>query len=98
MVRNEIRQHIGESRLSTCGSSTDEGVLSLGNGFFQLFFEFRGYSFYVDEVFHLEFVRVELSNRQSYAVNTAGRNHSGHAAAIGKARVKDGLRLGNVIA
>src|SRR5260370_2315739 len=82
VIRNELRQYIGESRLATRGSPTNKDVLPLGNVLLQLFCEFSGDRSHFDEVFHLEFVGIELPDGESHAMDAARRNYGCNAAAI----------------
>src|SRR6266699_1870974 len=97
MVRNERRQGICKGGLTARRTSANEKVLPLKNKFSQLLCEPTRERPNLDQVFHLESVRTELSNRSGYTVNAARWKHGSNAAPIGEAWVKDGLGLRNVI-
>ncbi len=87
MVGNEFGQYVGEGGFATRGSPADENILPLGNVVLQLCGQFGCQRSHFNEVFHLESMRVELSNRQSHTVNAARWNHGGNTAAIRQTRV-----------
>jgi hypothetical protein len=91
MVRDEFRRNIRKCRLPAGSCPTDEDVLAIGNILDQLISKSRRQRACFNDVAHLEFAGVELTNGQSNAVDAAGGKDGGNATAIGQPGVQDWL-------
>src|SRR5713101_6822286 len=91
VLRDEFSDDVQQSRLAAPGSARNKDVLVRQHIILQPVgkpsFESPG----LHEVVDAEMPRVELSNCQSDAVQTAWRNDGGDAAPIRQSRVENGL-------
>src|ERR1700730_2896068 len=98
ILRNEFSEDRKQSRFSSACSAADQDVLAREDIVFQVVREGAIKSAFANQVFHLEVAGVELANRERHAGEAARRDHRGDAAAIGEARVENGLRFRDVVA
>src|SRR5580658_10060858 len=98
VARYESAECIDERGLARTGTPADENVLSRENVIFQAVRKRLVQCPGANQILHVEMTRIELANRQDYAVQATGRYDGGDPASVRKSRVENWLRFRDVIA